>query len=391
MPITNREQYPGEIFFPDHDFLEIGTRSNGEKVIQIGVEGEAPLVALSRTTNPNQENLHAVELWSLIKFSQDLSEFNFYKKPKPVPFPVKIKRAFYIKLGRGGQWEESSIREGIVRIKWSSIPVQLINNNDWESIEKIIRSEAKTKGAGTTDLNALRDFCTATPNDIWVTFYSSKLWWCRLADGLVEEDGISKFRRVSVGWSDINSTGKKLLISEISGQLSKVQGFRATLCKIDETAVLERLLNGDVSEAYQQGQTVRDALERALVNAIQQLHWKDFETLVDLIFRQSGWRRVSLLGETMKFADLELEEPITGDRYQVQIKSSAHMAELMAYVEQFPKEEFRRFYFVIHSPSPALESIALHSIPHVELVLPNRLAKMVIDSGLIQWLMNKIR
>lgn len=241
------------------------------------------------------------------------------------------------------------------------------------------------------DLNALRTFCTATSNDIWVTFHSSKLWWCRLADEPIEEDAISKFRHVSVGWSDISATGKKLLISEISGQLSKVQGYRATLCKIDGKVVLERLLNGEVSEAYQQCQAARDTLERLLVDAIQQLHWKDFETLVDLIFRQAGWRRIGVLGETMKFADLELEEPITGDRYQVQIKSRANMAELMAYVEHFQKGEFKRFYFVVHSPDPILESIALQSIPNVELVLPNRLTKMVIDSGLIQWLMNKIR
>jgi hypothetical protein len=391
MPITNREQYPSEVFFSEHDFLEIGTRSNGEKIIQIGAEGDAPLVALARTTSPNQEDLHAIELSSLMKFSQDPNEFRFYKQPKPVLFPVKIKRAFYIKLGRGGQWEESSIQEGIVRIGWSSVPVQLINENDWLSIKQIIQSKTSNRGAATADFNALRTFCTATSSDIWVTFHSSKLWWCRLADEPVEEDKISKFRRVSVGWSDINAIGRKLLISEISGRLSKVQGYRATLCKIDEKLVLEHLLNGEVSQAYQQCQVAREALERVLVDAIQQLHWKDFETLVDLIFRQAGWRRISVLGETMKFADLELEEPITGDRYQVQIKSKSNIAELMTYVEKFPKGEFRRFYFVIHSPDPALESVALHNIPNVELVLPNRLARMVIDSGLVQWLMNKIR
>jgi hypothetical protein len=53
---------------------------------------------------------------------------------------------------------------------------------------------------------------------------------------------------------------------------------------------------------------------RALIPEVEagprELHWKDLETIVDLLFRQAPGRRLSGLGETMKLADLELHEPI---------------------------------------------------------------------------------
>jgi hypothetical protein len=43
----------------------------------------------------------------------------------------------------------------------------------------------------------------------------------------------------------------------------------------------------------------------------------------DLIFRQSGWRRISFVGKSKEFFDIDLEDPINGDLYQMQIKSEA--------------------------------------------------------------------
>jgi len=90
-----------------------------------------------------------------------------------------------------------------------------------------------------------------------------------------------------------------------------------------------------------QAVTPRDTLVGAVQSAICELHWKDFETLVDLLFRQAGWRRLSVLGETMKYADLELEEPITTERYQVQIKSAADTADFARYRGQFEGRGFQ--------------------------------------------------
>lgn len=81
MPIINRDRYPKVVFFDESDFLEIGTRSDGAKIIQIGAEGDSPLVAFAYTNNLINEDLHAVELWSLLKFSQDPNEYSFHDQP----------------------------------------------------------------------------------------------------------------------------------------------------------------------------------------------------------------------------------------------------------------------------------------------------------------------
>ncbi len=110
---------------------------------------------------------------------------------------------------------------------------------------------------------------------------------------------------------------------------------------------------------------------------------------MDLVFRQAGWRRLSVLGETMKYSDLELEEPITSERYQVQIKSSADIREFRDYRDQFRGGGFRKLFFVVHHPTQALAGE--NSTTSVELVLPMRLATMVVDSGLVSWILAKIR
>ncbi|HVP49132.1 MAG TPA: hypothetical protein VMT32_21210 [Bryobacteraceae bacterium] len=125
-----------------------------------------------------------------------------------------------------------------------------------------------------------------------------------------------------------------------------------------------------------------------IAHAIGNLHWKDFEILVDLVFRQAGWRRISQLGETMKYVDLELEEPVTRDRYQVQVKSRAGLAEFNDYATQFSPRGFRKLYFVVHTPSDDLANGS--SLENVELVRRRELASMVLDGGLTRWLMDKV-
>ncbi|MBL8705215.1 MAG: hypothetical protein JNM30_10240 [Rhodospirillales bacterium] len=53
---------------------------------------------------------------------------------------------------------------------------------------------------------------------------------------------------------------------------------------------------------------------------ITQLHWVNFESMVDLIFARSGWQRVSRLGETQADVDLVLALPTTGQRAFVKVK-----------------------------------------------------------------------
>ncbi len=302
---------------------------------------------------------------------------------------IKLRKAFYIKLGRAGSWEAESIDRRIMRIGWENNPLADVNAQNWEAIGEQIRRHQPHRAKATRDVNALRDIVVSTEEDIWITFHSSRLWWCRLAEGPVEEDAVSKFRRVKGAGSDRASDGRVLITADIPGVLSQLQGYRGTVCSVRALESLERLLNAQSSSPHEAVSGARRRLISEVEAALGQMHWRDFETLVDLLFRQAGWRRLSVLGETMKYADLELEEPITGERYQVQVKSAAGVPEFVEYRDQFGGRGFRKLFFVVHTPTPTLaQETSSHS---VELVLPARLAEMVVDAGLVSWILARIR
>lgn len=312
---------------------------------------------------------------------------------------VAFERAFYIKLGEGGGWAEDAISTGKLRFGWQVVSLEDIRAGKWDRIRRSIEKQhPDKKGVVTTDTERLRDLVTTGPNDLWITFHGSRLFWGRVASGAVEQDHTSKFRRLLDGWHDANVRGDPLDIGRIPGVIAQLQGFRGTVCSVKAKDVLRRLVAGEASPAHRAVSAARETLASELQAAIQELHWKDFETLVDLVFRDAGWRRLSLMGESMKFADLELEEPVTGDRYQVQVKSRSDVKEFEAYAATFVADhcdDFRRLYFVVHSPTPALAvHIAKHGrVAHdrgVEPILPDRLAQMVVGAGLTAWVLNKI-
>jgi hypothetical protein len=110
---------------------------------------------------------------------------------------------------------------------------------------------------------------------------------------------------------------------------------------------------------------------------------------VDLVFRATGWIRVSILGQQVKGYDLELREPITQDKYLVQVKSQASLKDLKDTEAQFSDADFCRIFFVVHSPANDLVSAS--DIPdYVDLIPPQRLAELAIDAGLSSWLVGKV-
>jgi hypothetical protein len=304
--------------------------------------------------------------------------------------PIIFANAFYIKLGRGGSWEADSIETGKLRLGWRGQSVDDINAGRWDRIEQQIRDEyqGKPPGAATTDLNALKNITQSLPEDIWITFHKAKLWWTRLT-GPVLQDDVSKFRRTSVPWRDRAANKRLLVINELPGKISQLQGFRGTACRVQYADLLQRTLNGTRSPLATAISDQLGSLAQRLTQAIKELHWKDFETLVDLVFRAAGWVRVSVLGQHAKAYDLELRELITEDRYVVQVKSRAGIAELQATVSSFSPKDFRRVFFVVHSPEADLA--AATDIPdHIEIVSPERLGELAMSAGLAGWLEDKV-
>jgi hypothetical protein len=307
---------------------------------------------------------------------------------------LAFRNAYYIKLGRGGCWESDSITRSLLRIGWRKQSLEDINSGRWSEIEHQLRSElAGRPGEATTALNRLRDIAQSTPDDVWITFHGANMWWARLAASSVEGDETSKFRRIQGKWSDKSLKGQSLVISELPGKIAQLQRFQRTVCSVRETGLLRRVLAGDRSPLALEISAHRERLAVAAKNAIEQLHWKDYETLVDLVFRDTGWIRVSILGQQVKGYDLELREPITQDKYLVQIKSEASLKDVMKAVSQFfpdhaPSDYKKLFFFTHHPASDLLDATDLPDC--VDLIPPQRLADLVIDAGLSRWLEEKV-
>lgn len=299
---------------------------------------------------------------------------------------MEFAKGYYIKLGTGGKWEKDSIANGFLRIGWKHQSLKDINAGNWDAIGAQLRANQK-RGVATTDLNRLREIADSPPEDVWITFSGAKMWWARL-HGPMLEDAISKYRNTVDGWHDKSATGKLLVLNELPGKLAMLQGFRGTACSVKERDLLRRVLSGTRSDLAVAVSAHREALASELERAIRGLHWKDYETLVDLVFRHAGWERVSVAGQQERGYDLELREPITGERYLVQIKSKANRAALNRTVEQFSADDYRRVFFVVHTPSKDLQE-ATDLPEYCQLVDPKQLAQLALHAGLVPWLEGK--
>lgn len=310
-----------------------------------------------------------------------------------------INNAIYIKLGEGGKWEKDSIENGRIRIGWPNIPIELIGSNQWDIIYKIIKKEFDDRGkkmGAQNDFNALKHICEADETTVFITFYSGKMYWCVSEKGSINEDETSKFLNTQAGWSDKNIPQTRTFeIHQLSGRLTKYQLFLGTACgvnnKLRERDCLIANINGCETEEYQKLYEARAAMKEAIIPAIKSLTPKDFEIAIDLIFRNSGWKRTSVLGETMKFFDLILEEPFTKKLHGVQIKSSSNFKRYKEYVDTFINEyqnEFETFFYAVHTPDKKLEDHTEEN-HKIKLLHVSEIADLAIDSGLISWIMEK--
>jgi hypothetical protein len=259
-------------------------------------------------------------------------------------------------------------------------------------------ADAKNKNlkTGHADANALKRFVESTPDDLWVTFHDGRLWWARLKGTPVCEDDVSKYREVEGGWRcQPFSGGNDLLCDLLPGRITKTQGFQATICSFGEKDLLVRILTGQSSTERTNIETAYEKLVTAVASSIANLHWKDFELLVDLLFRQSGWRRVGLAGETVKDVDLVLSCPMTKALIGVQVKSEASLATARHYQKIASREKFKEFFFAVHSPADDLQRHwndfkTYEDEPfRFTLLGLQDLAERAVDAGLAAWVRDR--
>lgn len=249
--------------------------------------------------------------------------------------------------------------------------------------------------------NALELFCKATEEDIFITFYKGKMYWCNPSNEPIKrydensQTDFTKLRKTKNGWkcSPINDAEKIFNSNEISGQISKTQAFQGTFCSFtpNETQIINRLINGIPNPVVKEIESNKDIILEKIEQLLQDLHWKDCEILADLIFQQSGWRRISMSGGSMEFVDMEYVEPINNYHYAVQVKSGAKSTDLDEYCKELKGRSFEKMFFVVFNPDESINE-KLHRIYQdkgMEILYGKRLANYIFDLGLLHWLLKK--
>lgn len=304
--------------------------------------------------------------------------------------PIAPDKIRFIKLGEGGEWEQSCIQENTIRLGYHSPHHQDSLDGNWNAVRQYwLKVRNGSEGAATRDLNQIRDFYELQESDVWITFYKKKLYWCRASSEVTELDDKSRIRNIIGGWSSTDINGKTLRIENIDGRVTKVQGFRGTICSIDLQDYLVRKINGQSIAEVEGAKSALENLKIAVEELIKGLWWHDFELLIDLVFSKAGWQRFSVLGKTEKDIDLDVYSPATQKRAFVQVKSSTTRAEVEAYIGTFSDyQQFDEMYLVYHTCREDLSDMEkVH--PNIHIWDLKRIAELVVNAGLVEWLINK--
>ena len=300
---------------------------------------------------------------------------------------IKPTRALYIKLGRKGSWEKECLENGILRFGYKETPFKAAKSGDWETVHSFWLANRGDQGTATRDVKQIRCYFEAGDDTLWITFSGGLLWWCFAKPGVkLHPDGHGSYRTTVDGWRNTDIDGGKLSFEKLSGNLLKVQAFQGTICDVREFEYLKRKLNGQLLPEVEEAVKAENQMVRNIIPLMRLLTWQDFELLVDLVFSNSGWRRVGQVGKTQKTVDIELILPTTGERAFVQIKSSAGKRDLADYLERLKASvAYDRMFFVWHSGD-----VGEVEASDVALIGPERLARMVFDAGLTSWLRAKV-
>ncbi len=303
---------------------------------------------------------------------------------------INPKNVYFIKLGKNGEWEKDCLEVSqTIRLGYHETPHEFCIQGKWDKVQKIWQEKRDDAGAATRDKNQIRAFYESDQHVLWVTFFGDRLYWCFSKPEIMLLPDKSKSRPVIGQWSSTDISGKSLQKTQLSGALLRVQGFRGAICKVKESKYIVEKINGIVQPEIENVFLVKAEFEAKIEILIRKLTWKDFELLVDLLFRQAGWQRMATLGKTEKTIDLDLYSPISDERILVQVKSSANLSKLQGFSEGVSDfQDYDRAYFLVHTPSNDLIQNKIQE--GVEVWLPNDIARRVVMFGLAEWVISKV-
>jgi hypothetical protein len=306
----------------------------------------------------------------------------------------------YVKNGPGGHWWKLARARNQVHAGWQEVPKHILEAGDVDAARPFIEAyfTAKPGGAGavTRDLNALRWLLDRPSRHVWVTFQERRMWWCTVRDGVeASSEGSTDdhghfWLTCDRPWSDRSVDGaRQLFMSELPGIVTRVAGYRATICEPEGSKEILRVIKNFDDPLVSAAREARGGYEKAITALIGQLRDKDFELLIDLILSRDGWARVGPLAGSMADIDTEVENRSMGEIAFVQVKSSADQATLNDYVARFreQRDRYARMIFAVHKTSGPL--VAPPTEP-IQVWTGEKIAQLVVAFGLGPWLEKRV-
>lgn len=313
-----------------------------------------------------------------------------------LPDKVTASTVRYIKLGPGNAWFESCMQHQRIELGHAPISHEIALAGDWNgAIAHYVDEQGRKPGTAKNFVREATDFYTLGRDCLWITFADGCLWWAFSEPKVTWLGGDGARRgvraRPTLGpWRNTTVSGELLRQSDLSTRLTQVAAYRQTLCQVKDRDYVVRKINDEVEPIVAEAKAAESALIDVANRLIARLHWADFELLVDLIFSHTGWRRMSEVGGTMKDVDLAIEQPATGERAFVQVKSTADQAVFRDYLARFRSNpSYDRMFFVCHSPTQDFKN-DLEDDDTVSIWSGERLATMTVKAGLFDWVVSRV-
>jgi hypothetical protein len=300
----------------------------------------------------------------------------------------------FIKLGRKSAWWPISRDTNTIRLGFRQFDFKSCISGNWEQAKTLfIKTTSRSRPADVTRaVNQVREFFELPEATLWVTIEDGDVWWCfaepevrniYTGDNAVEEKQGARTRKVIDRWRNTDVQGKRLRLDGMTTKITKVASFQETICKPHGAADLLRKIRCEESKQYTRAAKAYDDLILSVGDLLDQLHLKDFELLIELVFSSSGWKRISAVGGTQKTLDLALTLPTTGESCFVQVKSQTDKATFEKLVEELDNYSgYTRMFFVYHTPSSRFEN---SDVDRVTVWSRYEVAKQVIGAGLVNW------
>jgi hypothetical protein len=305
---------------------------------------------------------------------------------------IEAERCLYIRLGKSGEWTTQCIAAGELRLDYPQVSHEFCRDGRWTQVESQIAEQSKDREGSARLTEQIRAFYEASATTLWITFHADCMWWCFASPGVsLLANGI-RTRLTTDGWHQTDVASETLAASRLSGSLLAVQAHRGIICAVEQGYVLHKI-NCTNPRRADTAACALTALIDALQPIVEQLHPRDLEVLVDLIFRNAGWKRVGVLAETETDIDLALESAVTGERIAVEVKAHASISDYHNYAARYVSTVgFDRLYFVTHSAMDAdvaSDSLGTTAAAGVRFWGSRNLAERAAHGGLVEWLIEK--